>query len=77
MMILPFFSMARTGQDRSQRWQDVPHSSPAARGALARARVAALQTDDTAARLEVSAAVLRATRSALAAKAALHALALE
>ena len=57
--------------------QDVPHSSPAARGALARARVAALQTDDTAARLEVSAAVLRATRSALAAKAALHALALE
>ena len=56
--------------------QDVPHSSPAARAAIARARVAALETDDTAARLEASATVLRAARSALAAKAALHALAL-
>lgn len=56
--------------------QDVPHSSPSARAALGRARLAALEMDDTAARLEAAAAVLRAARSALAAKAALHALAL-
>ena len=58
--------------------QEVPHAfaGDRARAELTRARLAALATGDTAARLRASAALLRQARATLAAKAALKGLAL-